>query len=99
VPAPGSLILEVVTSARIPARHFADHPLACGLSLAGSGGTALYARVVAVRPGQRHWVMWLALGVHCAAQFARMVAATKLTRRQVRVGGCGDRHMDSTGQR
>jgi len=78
------------SSAYGPARYFADHPLADGLSLAGSGGTALYALAVAARPGQRHRVMWLALGAHCAAQFAGMVAATELTRRRVRAGECGD---------
>jgi hypothetical protein len=69
-----------------PARYFADHPLAYGLSLAGSAGTALYALAVATRPGHRRRVMWLALGAHCLAQFAGIVAATELVRRQVHAG-------------
>jgi hypothetical protein len=71
-----------------PARYFAGHPLAYGLSLAGSGGTALYALAVAARSGQRHPVRWLALGALCAAQFAGIVMATELTRRRVHGGGC-----------
>lgn len=63
-----------------PARYFTLHPLVYGLSLAGSGGTALYALAVAARPGRRRRVMWLALGAQCAAQFAGIVVATELTR-------------------
>jgi hypothetical protein len=69
-----------------PARYLADHPLAYALSLAGSGGTALYALAVAARPGHRHRVMWLVLGAHCAAQFAGIMAATELARRWARAG-------------
>ena len=69
-----------------PARYFADHPLPYGLSLAGSGGTALYALAVAARSGQRRRLMWLALCALCAAQFAGIVVATELTRRRAWAG-------------
>jgi hypothetical protein len=69
-----------------PARYFAGHPLAYGLSLAGSGGTALYTLAAAGRPGQRQRVRWLALGALCAAQFAGIAAATELTRRRAHPG-------------
>jgi hypothetical protein len=62
-----------------------------GLSLAGSGGTTLYALAVAARSGPRRRVMWLALGAQCAAQFAGIVVATELTRRRAHAGG-QDRH-------
>lgn len=64
------------------ARYLTDHPLAYGLSLAGSVFTALYALAAAARPDRRHRAVWLALGAHCAAQSAGIVAATELTRRR-----------------
>lgn len=69
-----------------PARYFADHPLAYGLALAGSAGTALYALAIAARPGRPHRVMWLALGANCAAQAVGIIAATELSRRRPRSG-------------
>ena len=71
---------------RGPDRYLAGHPLAYCLSLAGSGGTALYALAVAARPGRRHRVLWLALGAQCAAQFAGIVTATELARHRAAAG-------------
>ncbi|HXP21802.1 MAG TPA: hypothetical protein VN840_19335 [Streptosporangiaceae bacterium] len=72
---------------RDPARYLADHPLAYGLALAGSAGTALYALAFAARPGRRHRVIWLALGTHCAAQSAGILLATEIARRRAPAGG------------
>jgi len=69
----------------VPARYFAEHPLAYGLALAGSGGAAVYAFGVAARPGRPRRVLWLALGAQCAAQFAGIVVATEVMRRRDRL--------------
>jgi hypothetical protein len=46
-----------------PGVYFASHPVAYHLSLAGSGGAAVYALVRAVRPeGGRRW-LWVALAL------------------------------------
>jgi hypothetical protein len=64
-----------------PAAFLAAHPLAYGLSLAGSGGAAVYGLTIA-RQDARHRVLWLALGAHCAAQFAGILIATEVARRR-----------------
>ena len=66
-----------------PAVFLAAHPLAYGLSLAGSGGAALYGFTVA-RRDSRYRVLWLALGSHCTAQFVGIVIATEAARRRER---------------
>lgn len=73
-----------------PARYLAEHPAAYALSVAASGGVALYALAAGARRGHRRRVLWLALGAHCAAQLAGIVAATELARRRVAAGGTGD---------
>jgi hypothetical protein len=72
------------------ASYLADHPLAYAASLAASGGTALYALAVGARRGHGHQVLWLALGAHCAAQVAGIVATTELKRRKAASLGAGD---------
>ncbi len=64
-----------------PAVFLAAHPLAYGLSLAGSGAGAVYG-LTAARQDARHRVLWLALGAHCTAQFAGVVIATEAARRR-----------------
>jgi hypothetical protein len=71
-----------------PAAYLAAHPLAYGLSLAGSGAAAIYGLTVA-RQDARHRVLWLALGANCAAQFAGIVIATEIARRRAKPSGRG----------
>jgi hypothetical protein len=66
-----------------PASFLAAHPFAYGLSLAGSAAAAVYG-LMAARRETRHRVLWLALGAHCAAQFAGIVIATEVARRRER---------------
>ncbi len=72
------------------ASYLADRPPAYALSLAASGGVALYALAAGARPGHRHRVLWLALGAHCAAQLAGIVAATEVARRRASAAKTGD---------
>jgi hypothetical protein len=72
------------------ASYLADRPLAYALSLAASGGVALYALAVGARSGHRHRVLWLAIGAHCAAQLTGIVAATEVTRRKAAAVRTGD---------
>jgi len=71
-----------------PARFFAGHPMAYGLALASAGGTAIYALMVAMRPGERRRrLLFAALGVQCAGQVLGIVLATERSRRRSRWAG------------
>ena len=60
-----------------PGIYFASHPVAYRLSLAGSGGAAVYALVRAVRPeGSRRW-LWVALVLLESGVTAGIVHARK----------------------
>lgn len=79
--APARAALKAASPSADPAAFLAAHPLAYGLSLAGSGAAAIYGLTVA-RQDPRHRVLWLALGAHCTAQFAGIVIATEVARRR-----------------
>jgi hypothetical protein len=64
-----------------PAAFLAAHPLAYGLSLVGSGAAAVCGLTIA-RHKARYRVLWLAIGAHCAAQFAGIAIATEVARRR-----------------
>ncbi|HUA40113.1 MAG TPA: hypothetical protein VMA32_00990 [Streptosporangiaceae bacterium] len=79
-----------MTQASAPARYLADRPVAYALSLAATGGVALYALAAGARPAHRHRVLWLALGAHCAAQLVGIVATTEMARRRAAAVRTGD---------
>ncbi len=72
-----SIIEDTSPGASGPGQYFAAHPAAYRLSLAGAGGTALYAAMRTLRtPGPRR-VPWLALAVLEAAITCGIVCARR----------------------
>lgn len=72
-----------------PYRYFVDHPVSYAVSIAGSGGVAMYAAVRARNPRSSR-VGLLVLAVMCALQCGSIIAGTERARRRGAGAGAGD---------